>query len=338
MARPSGPRRRRADGRLPLAPGRRPCAAEHQRGARRRRRRRSPTSLAVAMRGLAWNRYPDRSAAALRSRIAEVEGERVPGGLAMPNVFVANGSNEVLQTLCLAYGGAGRTRADPRADLCAALPHRPGVWHRRGRRAAQRRLHPGRRRGRVPRSTRHARRSRSCARRTTRPVGSRIAARCAEVLGRGRVGRRPAGGRRGLRAVLAVVGAVAGRRGPLGRGHPHLLQDLVGRGAAAGLPGRADLVRRRAGEGRAAVPPRRAQAARRPAGARPPRRDAGTGRPPGGAAGPGRDALDALEVDQWPSAANFILFRPVDRSGRARSGPTWSSDRCWSATARRGRG
>ena len=26
-------------------------------------------------------------------------------------------------------------------------------------------------------------------------------------------------------------------------------------------------------------------------------------------------ALDELEVDQWPSAANFILFRPRHRSG-----------------------
>ena len=66
-------------------------------------------SLAIAMPGLAWNRYPDRSAAALRSRIAEVEGVAVPGGLSLSNVFAANGSNEVLQTLCLAYGGAGRT-------------------------------------------------------------------------------------------------------------------------------------------------------------------------------------------------------------------------------------
>ena len=66
-------------------------------------------SLAVAMRGIAWNRYPDRGATALRARIAEVEGAEVPGGIGAANVFVANGSNEVLQTICLAYGGAGRT-------------------------------------------------------------------------------------------------------------------------------------------------------------------------------------------------------------------------------------
>ncbi len=66
-------------------------------------------ALAVAMRGLAWNRYPDRGATALRGRIAEVEGPEVPSGIDAANVFAANGSNEVLQTLCLAYGGAGRT-------------------------------------------------------------------------------------------------------------------------------------------------------------------------------------------------------------------------------------
>ena len=60
-------------------------------------------SLQTAIEGIAWHRYPDRSAAALRARIAEVEGFE-PG-----QVFAANGSNEVLQTLCLTYGGAGRS-------------------------------------------------------------------------------------------------------------------------------------------------------------------------------------------------------------------------------------
>lgn len=52
---------------------------------------------------LSWNRYPDRTAAALRSAIGELEG------VDPSRVFVANGSNEVLQTLCLTYGGHGRT-------------------------------------------------------------------------------------------------------------------------------------------------------------------------------------------------------------------------------------
>ncbi len=35
----------------------------------------------------------------------------VPGGLSAAQVFAANGSNEVLQCICLAYGGAGRSAA-----------------------------------------------------------------------------------------------------------------------------------------------------------------------------------------------------------------------------------
>ena len=40
-------------------------------------------------------------------------------------MFCANGSNEVLQTLLLTYGGPGRRGARLRADLRAAQPHRP---------------------------------------------------------------------------------------------------------------------------------------------------------------------------------------------------------------------
>jgi histidinol-phosphate aminotransferase len=52
-----------------------------------------------------WNRYPDREAVELRARIGGLHG------LGPDQVFVANGSNEVLQCLFLAYGGAGRTAA-----------------------------------------------------------------------------------------------------------------------------------------------------------------------------------------------------------------------------------
>ncbi len=61
--------------------------------------------LAEAVADLEWHRYPDRSAGLLRAAIADLEGVG-PG-----QVFAANGSNEVLQTLCLTYGGAGRTAA-----------------------------------------------------------------------------------------------------------------------------------------------------------------------------------------------------------------------------------
>jgi histidinol-phosphate aminotransferase len=61
--------------------------------------------LADAVRSIDWHRYPDRSYRALRSAVAALHG------VAPEQVFAANGSNEVLQTLCLAYGGPGRTAA-----------------------------------------------------------------------------------------------------------------------------------------------------------------------------------------------------------------------------------
>ena len=52
-----------------------------------------------------FNRYPDRQATALRKSLAELHG------VSPAQVFAANGSNEVLQTVCLAFGGPGRTAA-----------------------------------------------------------------------------------------------------------------------------------------------------------------------------------------------------------------------------------
>jgi histidinol-phosphate aminotransferase len=57
------------------------------------------------LRTVAWHRYPDRGAAALRKAIAAFHG------VAPEQVWCANGSNEVLQTLLLAYGGPGRCAA-----------------------------------------------------------------------------------------------------------------------------------------------------------------------------------------------------------------------------------
>jgi histidinol-phosphate aminotransferase len=57
------------------------------------------------LRALDFNRYPDRTARDLRATIGELHG------FSPEHVFVANGSNEVLQSLCLAYGGAGRSVA-----------------------------------------------------------------------------------------------------------------------------------------------------------------------------------------------------------------------------------
>ena len=60
-------------------------------------------ALTARLTDLTWNRYPDRKSTALCESIARHEG------VAPDEVFVANGSNEVIQTLCLAYAGFGRT-------------------------------------------------------------------------------------------------------------------------------------------------------------------------------------------------------------------------------------
>jgi histidinol-phosphate aminotransferase len=51
------------------------------------------------------NRYPDREAARLREALAGYLGQ----GVSTEQVWAANGSNEVLQQLLLAFGGPGRT-------------------------------------------------------------------------------------------------------------------------------------------------------------------------------------------------------------------------------------
>lgn len=54
---------------------------------------------------LDFHRYPDRAAGALRAALGALHG--VDGA----QVWLGNGSNEVLQAVCLAFGGAGRTAA-----------------------------------------------------------------------------------------------------------------------------------------------------------------------------------------------------------------------------------
>jgi histidinol-phosphate aminotransferase len=59
-------------------------------------------ALGREVQSLDWNRYPDRGATALRERIAAWHG------VDPAQVFAANGSNEVLQTVLLGYAGPGR--------------------------------------------------------------------------------------------------------------------------------------------------------------------------------------------------------------------------------------
>jgi len=62
-------------------------------------------ALSQVVSSIEWNRYPDRSAEKLRDVIAARHG------VDPSMVFVANGSNEVLQTILLTYAGHGRTVA-----------------------------------------------------------------------------------------------------------------------------------------------------------------------------------------------------------------------------------
>jgi histidinol-phosphate aminotransferase len=59
-------------------------------------------ALASEISRISWNRYPDRAATKLRQGIARHHG------VDPAMVFAANGSNEVLQTVMLAFSGAGR--------------------------------------------------------------------------------------------------------------------------------------------------------------------------------------------------------------------------------------
>ena len=72
---------------------------------------------------LDWHRYPDREATELRAAVADLHG------VDPAQVFCANGSNEVLQAVCLAYGGPGRAVVtfEPTYALHAHIAHLTGT-------------------------------------------------------------------------------------------------------------------------------------------------------------------------------------------------------------------
>lgn len=87
---------------------------------------------------VSFNRYPDRRAAALRAAIAEFHG------VAPAQVFAANGSNEVIQALCMAYGGPGRAAVvfEPTYALHSHIARLTGMSVVVGARAADFALDP----------------------------------------------------------------------------------------------------------------------------------------------------------------------------------------------------
>ena len=265
-------------------------------------------ALAAELARVEWHRYPDRSARDLRDAIGALHG--VPA----EQVFAANGSNEVLQTLLLTFAGPGRTVAtfEPTYQLHAHIARLTGATVVEGERRADFTLD-------LPAATRVLAESRPavtflCS--PNNPTGlvepeATVRALLDEVPGLLVVDEAYA-------AVRAMVGAVPGRGGPSARRDPHLLQDLVDGRRPAGLPRRAGLAGHGAGEGGAPVPPRHHQADRRAPRPGLRGRDGDPGEAGGGRAGADRERpCRTLPVETWPSGANFILFRPRERDGRA---------------------
>jgi len=79
-----------------------------------------------------WNRYPDRGAEELRAAIARHHE------VGAAQVFAANGSNEVLQTLMVAYGGHGRSASmfEPTYALHSHISRLTGTRVESGTRAS----------------------------------------------------------------------------------------------------------------------------------------------------------------------------------------------------------
>lgn len=96
-------------------------------------------AFAAELATVEWHRYPDRGATELRRAIARFHD------VAPEQVFVANGSNEVLQTVLLTYAGPGRTVAtfEPTYQLHAHIARITGATVVEGERAADFTLDPG---------------------------------------------------------------------------------------------------------------------------------------------------------------------------------------------------
>ncbi len=95
-------------------------------------------ALAAELSQIDWHRYPDREALALRTAIGNLHG------VGPEMVFAANGSNEVLQTILLAYAGPGRTVAtfEPTYQMHAQIARVVGATVVEGERDADFTLDP----------------------------------------------------------------------------------------------------------------------------------------------------------------------------------------------------
>ena len=89
-------------------------------------------AAAVGRAATTLNRYPDREFVELREALAAYLNTSGGSGITADRVWAANGSNEVLQQLSQAFGGAGRTAACCRTPSGASAAARPPAPRRAG--------------------------------------------------------------------------------------------------------------------------------------------------------------------------------------------------------------
>ena len=200
------------------------------------------------LREVSLNRYPDRGAGLLRTRLAEWLGQPEA------RVFCANGSNEVLQTLLLAYGGPGRRALvfEPTYALHSHIANITGTEVVEGDRSDDFTISPTEARRLIeserpavvfvcspnnPTGTVETRDDRGDPQRRDRP--------------RAGLARR----RRGLRRVRGVERGGARRRRRAPCRVADLFEGVVARGAAARVRDRPGAARRAPPQDGAAVPP-----------------------------------------------------------------------------------
>ena len=308
--------------------------AQHERVARSRRRRASRDGAGRGARS--------------RDRLPPLPGPRrrraAPGrsprchGVGPDQVFCANGSNEVLQCLLLAYGGPGRSGPlfEPTYTLHRHIAALTGteVVDRRARRDDFRIDRPRSTGCSGPTADRVVTFVCSPNNPTGRaepPDGRAPGARAAPRPGRGRRGLRPVRPRSALELAGRVAAAAWWWCGPSRRpgrwprcrlGYAVADPEVVAACEQVALPYHLDAATQAGRQPRAALR----------------RRDGG----PGGAWSAERERLAAaladLPVDTWPSDANFILFRPRRRAGRGGVAAACSSRPSSCGTARPGRG
>jgi len=210
-------------------------------------------AVAEAAHDIEWNRYPDRAATELREGIAALHG------VSADQVFVANGSNEVLQSILLAYSGAGRnvTMFSPTYQMHAQIARVVGATVVEGKRNADFTLD----RAEIERVVAESKPAVSFICSPNNPTG--IVEPRENVEAMYVRGARRCRCRRGVCTVLAVVGPRTRQRRHAARCHAHLFENVVDGRGAVGLSRRSAVAGGRHGGRGSAVPPRCVQAARR---------------------------------------------------------------------------